>query len=166
MESSVKSKVFGIGLSRTGTTTLHNILLQLGYQSNHFVNELLPPTDWDVLNNYDAFIDTPVPFFFKRCYELCPGGKFILTTRDKQEWLSSMKWMFSQGKIIWSWDKTIQQYHQDFYGTKSFNRNILSEHWDQFHREVKLFFKDKSNALLEINLNKEINVKELCLFLG
>ena len=33
--------IIGIGLSRTGSTSLHHILLQLGFKSKHFIRDLL-----------------------------------------------------------------------------------------------------------------------------
>lgn len=43
-----KEKVFGIGLSRTGTTSLNGALIELGYNSKHFPNEIIYNTSFKV----------------------------------------------------------------------------------------------------------------------
>src|SRR5207237_3908 len=48
-------KVFGIGLSRTGTTSLTRALELLGYRAKHY------PTAESHFEEYDALTDTPVP---------------------------------------------------------------------------------------------------------
>ncbi len=74
-------KVFGIGLSRTGTTTLTTALQKLGYKALHFPsdgatqNELYGFFSSDsqfirlsALEHYDAITDTPVCCTFNRPY--------------------------------------------------------------------------------------------------
>ncbi len=158
-------KIFGIGLSRTGTTTLHQILEQLGFKSVHFVGDLLDEPDWEVLKEYDAFCDSPIPLYFRQCDQLCPNSKFILTTREKKSWLSSMKWMFSNGKILWDWDKATHEYHQKFYGSKKFNKKALEKLWDDYHDAVMNYFLSRNNQLFVIDIDKGFNVAELCRFL-
>lgn len=67
--SKQKVKIFALGLSRTGTSTLTDILKQLDYKTYHFVEELLGETpDWDTLEKHDAFLGTPFPKLYKVCY--------------------------------------------------------------------------------------------------
>lgn len=158
-------KVFGIGLSRTGTTTLHLILEQLGFKSLHFVGELLNEPQWDILNEYDAFTDSPIPLYYQQCDMRCPNSKFILTTRNREAWLASMKWMFSHGKIAWNWDATTHQYHQKFYGGQKYNRRRLEKFWDNYHMEIKNYFSERKNQLLIIDIDNGFNMREICDFL-
>ena len=65
------SKVFGIGLSRTGTKSLAAALNLLGIRTRYAITET-----------------SAVPFC-PHFDELYPGSKFILTIRDKQSWLNS-----------------------------------------------------------------------------
>jgi Sulfotransferase domain len=80
------AKVFGVGLSRTGTTSLHYALGFLGYRSIHFP----PPHQLrELLNFYDAAVDTPVACVFKELAEAYPDARFVLTVRDMDSWLAS-----------------------------------------------------------------------------
>ena len=75
-------KVFGIGLSKTGTTSLSAALAILGYRSKHF------PKDEDFAR-YDAFSDITVAMKFKTLDRFFPGSQFIYTVRDEPAWLAS-----------------------------------------------------------------------------
>ena len=69
------SKIFGIGLSRTGTTSLTEALKILGYTAKHYPE----PTDFDL---YDALTDIPVAAAFEELDQKYSNSKFILTIRD------------------------------------------------------------------------------------
>jgi len=76
------SKVFGIGLMRTGTTSLAIALTTLGYDAVHAQSEA-------DIHNHEASTDTPVAARYKELDGRYPGSKFILTTRDSETWLAS-----------------------------------------------------------------------------
>lgn len=98
-------RVFGIGLSKTGTTSLHFALKVLGYRSCHYrhspvekggVAELAgsivrpehfgekPPHD------FNAGSDITVAAFFDELDERYPGSQFVYTTRELNGWLASI----------------------------------------------------------------------------
>jgi hypothetical protein len=92
-------KVFGIGLSRTGTHSLTKALNVLGYNVTHYptcagtldaLQEGL--VDFPCVVNGDGMTDiTTIPYITEldRRY---PNSKFILTVRhDEEEWLESVK---------------------------------------------------------------------------
>ena len=98
-------KLIGVGLGRTGTTSIEQALDLLGYRTynivgvgreNHFDDwdkifkgEVTKP-DWNTLfENYQATIAWPVCFFYKELMEVYPGAKFILTIRDSESWAKS-----------------------------------------------------------------------------
>jgi hypothetical protein len=159
-----KPKIFGIGLSRTGTTSLHHLLESLGYSSRHFVDALVADKNAEI--NEDAVMDSPVPMLYQHLDKRYPGSKFILTTRSKEKWLDSMNWLFTHGKVIWNWPRSTQDYHRKFYHTIRYDKKILGNHYDVFHAEVNDYFKDRPNDLLILNLDKGIDVEKVCLFLG
>jgi len=82
--------IFGIGLSKTGTTSLHDALEILGYRSIHY-----PPAhmmlggDYSCLRDYEAASDISVSFCFEQLDKAFPGSKFILTDRAEESWLRS-----------------------------------------------------------------------------
>jgi len=158
------NKIFCIGLSRTGTTSVHGILEKLGFKSKHFVGPLLND-DWEVVDRFDALGDTPIPLLFKECDARYPGSKFILTTRDKADWLESMKWMFRHGRVIWKWPLFLGHYHQRIYGVNHFDQKVLVRAFDNYHAEVSAYFASRPNDLLEVNIDDGICVEEICQFL-
>jgi hypothetical protein len=96
-------KVFGIGLNKTGTSSLHQALEVLGYQSLHWGGEkthdavLRAIDEGEPLLRYvdpepDAICDVfAVTYFFFLADVEYPGSKFILTLRDLDEWLDSRR---------------------------------------------------------------------------
>ena len=157
-------KIFYIGLSRTGTTSCHNILKQLGFKSFHYVWPLLN-NDWEVVNNYDALGDTPIPLLYKECDKRYPNSKFILTTRNKDNWLDSMKWLFRDGRVIWNWPLSLGNYHRSIYGTNWYNRKTLNNAFESYHIEVREYFKNRPNDFLEINIDNGFDIEKMCEFL-
>lgn len=88
------NKVFGIGLPKTGTTSLNSALSQLGFtslhnpldlrQQAHEGNYRFDRNDWDALTNFGEH-------FYPQLDEAYPGSKFILTVRDEEEWIDSWR---------------------------------------------------------------------------
>lgn len=104
----MRNKVFCIGLNRTGTTSLHNALRMLGYNSVHFkddegnnikdmiVNNLLSKHNiLNGLDHYDAFTDWErAPYTVEVVQKFLneyPKAKFILNYRDVESWIESRK---------------------------------------------------------------------------
>jgi hypothetical protein len=158
-----KKKIICIGLSRTGTSSLHHIFSELGLKSAHFCDFLLSePPQYQKCDRYDCLIDSPIPLFYKELDKLFDDSKFILTMREKEEWLQSMKWMFSHGKVIWNWSENIHAYHEQFYGCRSYNKSLLSMHWDNYHHDVFDYFSDRPNDLMTIKLEEGFNIASIC----
>ncbi len=162
----LKTKIFYIGLSRTGTSSLHHILSELGLRSDHFCGYLLlDPPNYKKCEDYDCLGDTPVPLLYKKLDKRFEGSKFILTIREKEQWLESMKWMFSHGKVIWEWNQDIHNYHRHFYGCRSYNKEILSAHWDRYHNDVLDYFSDRPSDLMIIKLEEGFDIKRISEFI-
>ncbi len=165
-----EQKVFGIGLSRTGTTSLHQTMQGLGLRSKHFVlNQLSlnPAKNFPRLMAQNDFVnDTPIPAIFPTCDRQFPGSKFILTTRNKNDWLRSMNWMFNHGKYIWRWDLLSETYHLNFLGINEYNEKILSKKYDLYHQAVFDYFKGRESSLLVVPIDQGINAQEISKFIG
>src|SRR5215212_6804140 len=92
-------KVFGIGLSRTGTTSLTKALRILGYRAVHCPLSIVRfngkglQLSAEVVDRYDAFTDSPVARMYRELDYACPGSKFILTTRPIEKWMASVRRM-------------------------------------------------------------------------
>lgn len=97
-------KIFCIGLNKTGTVSLHWAFKILGLKSmHHCVDNNIKEK---ILNNYkiqnyilkgledyDTYLDWDTSFYtvpiFKEFDKQCKGSKFILNTRDMNDWLNS-----------------------------------------------------------------------------
>lgn len=159
-------KVFGIGLSRTGTTKLHAVLTELGYDSRHFVPELFDPPDWSVADEADALMDFPIQHLFKELDQRYPGARFVLTTRDLDPWLESMRWMFKHGPALWGWDSKTHEYLRRLYGTTRYRRARLTERWYAYHTDVDDYFAGREGDILILDISDGFDTDALCDFLG
>ena len=85
-----RAKIFGIGLSRTGTTSLAAALQTLGYHTLHWTNpqtnELIGLADAD---GADALTDIPAAALFEEFFTRFPDARFIYTTRPLEGWAAS-----------------------------------------------------------------------------
>ncbi len=93
-------KVFGIGLSKTGTTTLAQCLKALGARHmsvrgdlmQHLLDRNFDPI-WAVLDAHDSFEDWPYPLMYREIYaRYGDQARFVLTVRQSADvWLDSLK---------------------------------------------------------------------------
>ena len=85
-------KVFGIGLSKSGTLSLTTALKRLGFLSSHFENEFsMQLLDADDAIIFDAMTDTPVCIQFELLYHRFENAKFIWTKLRHDRWLDAFK---------------------------------------------------------------------------
>jgi hypothetical protein len=105
----VTPRIFGIGLSRTGTLSLALALRELGYRTAHYVEHcaarrgldtwLAGDFSTDELVDCDAAVDLPVAACWRGLDRRYPGSKFILTVRDEGPWLASMARLWERRPI-------------------------------------------------------------------
>ena len=195
------NKIFCLGLSRTGTTSLHEAFCAFGLHAVHFPIHLftqsevlaLPPfrptvrlgpyAAWrrgkelkasrahhdakNILEEHDAFCDLPVPLYYRELDRLFPGSKFILTTRDDDSWLESMKWLFDDGAVLWKRGLVGDELHQRIYNTTVFDREKLLAACEHHNREVTEYFRGREDELLTLRVDKgELRYETLAVFLG
>lgn len=158
-------KVFGIGMHKTGTTTLDVALTKLGYSVCSVRHDILPHIKsnnfdpvWQVVNDYDAFQDNPWPLLYKELDAKFPGSKFIFTFRDEKSWIDSVvnhfgevetemrKWIYGAGCPIGNQEAYLKKYRA--------------------HRsEVLQYFRNRSDDFIAISWQEGAGWKELCDFL-
>jgi hypothetical protein len=164
------SKIFGIGLSKTGTTTLGECGRILGYRCKACDRELLK----DVIlgNNFtgikeevkknDLFQDWPWPLIYKELDLMFPESKFILTVRKNEEiWLDSLKKHSMRGHPVRPCRDLAYGYNYP-YGHEKEHLEFYRRHNDN----VRSFFKGRDNDFIEICWDKGHGWNELCAFLG
>lgn len=146
------NKVFGIGLSRTGTTSLSLTLKEAGLNVIHYPNY---NTLFSI--NNDGASDLPVAAHFKELDVKFPHAKFVYTTRDRENWLDSME-AYLKNKVdrfnvtAWQQQNRIAVYGQIELDRKHFNREHFAKKFDEHDKKVREYFKDRPNDLLIINL--------------
>jgi hypothetical protein len=162
-------KVFGIGLNKTGTISLHEALETLGLRSLHWggpeVREIVErafrqkrPLVED-LPDYDAFSD----IWDLSCrYELLarqyPGCRFILTTRDLDGWIDSRRRHVERNRV--------RAASGEYRGTfLEIEPDAWAEQFRTHHANVEAFFADRDD-LLVMRITEGAGYEELCPFLG
>jgi glycosyltransferase involved in cell wall biosynthesis len=98
-----RPRIFGIGLNKTGTSSLHEALETLGYDSLHWGGPALrrlvehsieaeEPLLSRLDPRFDAFSDIQsLSVNFARLDEQYPGSRFVLTVRPVEEWIASRR---------------------------------------------------------------------------
>ncbi len=166
----VNSKIFGIGLSKTGTTSLANALQILGYKTRDNLGVVkyatgdLSSVDLEVVDAFDALTDTPIPSFYRELDARFPNSKFILTVRDSDEWLKSCKKQFTQRFADVQTDAH-KRLFIDLYGTDVFDEQRFASGYAKFVDGVRDYFKDRPRDLLTINIASGAGWDTLCRFL-
>ena len=166
-------KVFQIGFSKCGTSTLANLFHSSGVDSVHHDHGNLALS---MYNNFSAgkplisskykdiwfftdmermYGDPPLNIgmlLFKELDKQYPGSKFILNIRDKQAWLKSR----SKHTFMPNISMTLLEINQKT--LKLSKEQVLAKwakEWDQHHKAVKEYFKDRPNDLLVFNIDTD-----------
>jgi hypothetical protein len=161
-------KIFGTGLQRTGTTSLGNSLLLLGFRTVDFPAALFADIDHDLIRDYDAFTDNPIPLLYQQLDERYPDSKFIHTERGEEAWLTSVEWLYTIGQIKFGWDERpdVAAIHEKIYGTSEFDREIFLARYRRHNAEVREYFGDRPDDLLIFDVTAGDGFEKLCPFLG
>lgn len=157
--------IFGIGFPRTGTTSLRSALKVLDVvevanpirlKRDLYRGNLRLPAEWAAtvggLGNFYIALD-----------KLYPGSKFILTTRDEDAWLDSVK-------RVWHVDKRPAEYDVRLpglwphFGLLSYDLDVLRAIYRSHVLGVQDYFQGR-NDLLVIAL-ETVTWEPLCTFLN
>lgn len=168
-----RSKVFGIGLSRTGTKSLHRALKSLGYRSEHFPVHLLRTMDGvlsldiEGVRHYEAMTDIVASVFYRQLDERFPGSKFILTVRDIDTWLHSCAAHFAPMDEEPASDvaDNIRMLRLRAYGRTDFDAAAFRAAYLEHIETVQRHFHGRDN-LLVIDVREGTAWESLCRFLG
>lgn len=164
-------KIFGIGLSKTGTTSLAHALEILGYKTRdypgieHYSAGDLTSIDAGMLETHDALTDTPIPSFYRELDARYPDAKFILTIRDAEGWLKSCKKQFTE-KLAARQNEAHNQLFMDLYGCTVFDEQKFLAGYEKYVSGVLAHFRNRPQDLLVINVVAGEGWEKLCPFLG
>ncbi len=164
------NKIFGIGLNKTGTKTLHQCCEILGLIVTGGSRSLLCDVQlrgdftrvFSAVEQYDVFQDWPWPLIYKELDRQFAHSKFILTVRkDAQTWVNSLKkWSLGTHPFLhcrklaygYNFPHRHEQDHLEFY---------------QRHRQGVLdYFQGRDNDFIEICWESGDGWEKLCSFLG
>ena len=161
-------KIFCIGLNKTGTISLHQALTELGFSSLHWggpssrraveraIAEGKPLLEY--LEDHDAYSDIQrLSVSFDVLDEQYPDSRFILTTRDLDDWIDSRRRHVERNRQR----RAIGEYDGSFL-------EIEPDRWRaQFvahHERVEDYFRDRDD-LLVMHIIDGDGYEKLCPFL-
>jgi len=137
------TKIFGVGLSRTGTTSLAQALDNIGFNVIHYA------TNKETLfsTKGGGSCDIPTAAHYKELDKKFPNSKFVYTVRDKDNWLTSMEKYLKhkQGRILGQWQT---QNRIAIYGQVEFDKKVFSSKYDEHDRDVRTYFKGRDDLLI------------------
>ena len=163
------SKIFIIGLPRTGTTSVCHAFLEFGIATAHTAYTS------HCFENATAIADTPVFNDYPALDSHYPGAKFIYLAREKTPWIASIRQLLlrmhtnltrqdggfnihiKRCYLTTFTDLSIDNINQDDYLTKCYNTHLAN---------AREYFKHRSSDYLEIDIAKPQSFAQLTAFLG
>ena len=162
-----EKKIFVIGLSKTGTTSLHSAFDILGINSIHYPQyyqlsgqDLEFKWHWK-FERSRAFSDIPVIAFLDELLKKYPESCVIYTSREKTTWLESCRKHFELPAI----NPKGNALRLKVYGCPVFDFEKFSNVYDEHDQMIRERFKDHSR-FIEIKLEQKDKWSELCKLLG
>lgn len=151
------NKIFCIGLSGTGTRSLHRAMKLLNLSSCHY------PQSLDDFEKHQILLDIPVSCRYRELDVMFPGSRFILTTRELESWLNnrSRKPPDATPPSLW-----VQENRLRTYGVPAFDREVYRVRHKQYHDGVFEFFADRPGDLFVMSVCDGEGWEKLCPFLG
>ena len=162
------TKIFGIGLPRTGTTSLASALRILGYRgSNYCMLKDEGSTDTNIKQKNSFQVNNSYYDIYQELYNEDEASKFILTIRDRDSWKASISALSSKGFQTWL-GTAVFPWRQD---TKDY-RTILPD-ITEYNQEVMKVFNDRGALsqllvvdLFDVGCDCSCKWKNICDFLG
>ena len=165
-------KIFGIGLSRTGSTSLHVDLLLMGIPAVHCPIML---ARYKLVNSYtaadfiehDAYTDIPVSVHYKYLDRLFPDALFILTIREEDSWIGSIKNFYvNRGGLHEDLLTVRNEIRMATYGSILFEESQFRQAYREHYKSVISYFQDRPGKLLILDLKVMDSWKVLSDFLN
>ncbi len=149
----LSNKVFGVGLARTGTTSLHHAMGILGLVSAPDSLPLLDSIDLDFLGCHDAFFDNPIPFRYRELERVCPNSRWIVTQRPVDDWIASMGWLFGTGlqQLKPDMREIGDRVHRQLYGSDRFDERRLRSVYSHHYAELADWIGDRPHVWLHVD---------------
>ena len=138
-----KKKVFVVGLSRTGTTSITEALNVLGIRTHHFCGKMVEINcdggNHKILSSYidyfDGHTDIAPTIVAEQLAEKYPEALFIYTTRPRDEWARALVRFVSEQprKCLFTTHPTPRKFYDAAYGDGWSSYTI--ENWKSIHKD-------------------------------
>ena len=173
------TRIFGIGMHKTATTSLHHAFETLGFESAHWMSAHWAKAIWREMNQrgwsktleqHYALCDLPMTLLFRQLDKAYPGSKFVLTTREENGWLETVRKHydpnFNEFRAGWDLDPFSHRCHQLLYGRTDFDEQTMLDRYRKHNKEVLAYFDERQQDLLVMPMDEGAGWSELCNFLG
>ena len=161
-------KIFGIGLNKTGTTTLGRVLMDMGKKHCSCRLDILNECRegkfekfFETISRRESFEDWPWPLYFRLIDCYFPNSKFILTTRISVDvWLESLKkHSLRTGK---------RHCRSLAYGLEypHLDEKYMKDFYTNHNNYVRDYFKGRNNDFLEICWERGDDLEKVYKFLN
>jgi hypothetical protein len=161
-------KIFGIGLGRTGGTSLSKAMSMLGYKCKH------APAYIDEITKYEFISDIFIAARYEFLDYAFPKARFIMTVRDIESWIKSCSKYKDPSKpngILNEWGiqgTTLRSAENRFrlFGISYYDEKVFRYVHSDYYYRVLTHFRNRHDKLLVLNICNGEGWKELCSFLG
>ena len=155
-------RVWGIGMPRTGTSSLHAAVRMLGYA------RVAHNPSFAELPHLDAGTDGGCAVFYRYLHLRWPESRFVLTIRDVDTWLASVEFLMKrfelrEGKPGF---EPVMLRRSLLWGRLDFEPVSMRRAYWTHYEAVRKFFAEKGQPVLELNVCGGEGWEKLCPFLG
>lgn len=163
------SKIFIIGLPRTGTTSVCHAFLEFGIATAHTAYTQA------CFNNATAIADTPVFNDYQQLDKHYPDSKFIYLTRDFSAWLPSIRQLLTRmhtnltrpdGGFNIHIKRCYLNTFIDFSLENIQSDSYLAQCYNSHYKQAADYFKNREHDFLAIDIAKPNSINALKHFLS
>lgn len=168
-------KVFCIGLSRTGTTSISVALHELGLRTHHQCHSLVehdaagqPRASRFWADAFDAHSDIAPATVFEELAEMYPDARFVLTQREPRAWGKAMIRFVTKNAFIFRVPvPNVARMFSDVYGEgwPTYTVDEWAAVYEAHERRVARVFASAPHRLLRLRICDGEGWEQLCPFL-
>lgn len=150
-----KAFIFGVGLNKTGTTSIAKALKILGISTRHGAPEnaaSLKSGCWP--DDVDAFLDGPIHVHQFELAEQFPEALFIQTVRPMDDWINSRIVHVLHNRLRNDGDPWLE-----------IDTVAWRQEYEEWEKNAKLFREQNPGRVLYWALDQDANWNSLCRFL-
>jgi hypothetical protein len=167
-------RILGVGLSRTGTTSLTTALSRLGYRAEHYCWHTFRKIifdghrDFRLFDSIEALTDIPGAYYYQQIAKAYPALKYIQTIRDVDSWWHSMcahcdRLEEERDKNAEHW-RFVRALHGQVYGSPTPHEGLYKRRYLEFNQQLRETI--PADQLLIMDITAADGWGVLCPFVG